>query len=160
MCVFCFSEIDNNNFNFKIFKDGILLLELRLPVIGFGSTSSRRRAEPTDDESAISTTPSRNTRSVTRGRGGRYIATSTTSATSVSSSSFADAAAAIATTQAECVVCTNIREPSEQQFCQLCHKMLCLTCANTMQGESMNNIFNFPYCNTQFVADIIDLFID
>ena len=148
-----FSEIDQNNFNFKIFKAGVLISELRLPLLGFTtSVTNRRRSRATAEEDSVVSTPSRNTRNATRGRGGRFI--SPPAAEDVSSST------TTAIEPAECPVCTNTRSVEVQRFCQQCRKMLCVNCCDRMQQEALFNYFNCPFCNCQFVADVIDLFSD
>ena len=160
-CIFIFSDIDQNNFNFKIFKAGILILELRLPLLAFSmSVTNRRRSRATAEEDSVVSTPSRNTRNASRGRGGRFISPPAAAEENVSSSSTTAVVAAAATEPAECAVCTNSRNADVQRFCQQCNKMLCVICCERMQQEALFNYFNCPFCNCQFVADVIDLFSD
>jgi hypothetical protein len=166
LCVcLIFAEIINNYFCVKIFRAGIMLQESQHGLYGFAATPNstpRRRARPAEEDTSVAstTTPSR---IMTRGRSGRFVARSPNHADAETNSnltSFASTATDIVTTDAECNVCTNTRSGDEQRFCQQCRKMLCVICCERMQQEARLNYFTCPYCNMQFVADVIDLFSD
>jgi hypothetical protein len=159
LCVFLcfiFSEISNNYFSVQVFRAGILQLESQHGLYGFAQpptptpTRSRRRAR--EEENSVSTpTSSRNTRAAAatnRDRNGRFIpsspvATSTTTNDAVT---------------AECAICYQQRQSSEQRRCAQCHEMLCCTCSQEIIVRTATEYFDCPYCRGHFVNDVIDLF--
>ena len=152
----------------KVLNAGGMLQESQHGLHGFApapaTTTPRRRARPPEDDTTSlvsSSTPA--TRHATRSRSsGRFVASSTTEDTAANSlsTSFAATAAAIDLADAECNICYNMRGPDEQRFCQQCRKMLCIVCIDRMTREAQMNYIICPFCNTQFMHDVIDLFSD
>ena len=150
----------------KVLNAGGMLQESQHGLHGFApapaTTTPRRRARPPEDDTTSlvsSSTPA--TRHATRSRSGRFVASSTTEDTTANSStSFATTAAAINLADTECNICYNMRGPDEQRFCQQCRKMLCIVCIDRMTREAQMNYIICPFCNTQFMHDVIDLFSD